>query len=158
MGSTAGSADRRSGLRDSVERWLVHESYRFADVQNAQNHFTFVLNRAGSFENRLEVFHPVQQGGDVLVIGCLIPLKNNQNARYLKLNGQQRENFAAKVADYCRSIRAINKNRTEDGRLIIGVYAVMDDEGTFNQNEFVQTLVRVAEMGDEVTRFVLKTF
>ena len=144
-------------LRDNVERWLIHENYKFTEVKNEENHFTITIRHTGSFGNQIEVFSPKQQNS-VLVIGSLVPLKNNQNARYLKLNDTQKENFAKKVDDYCYSLRAINRMRTEDGKLIVGAYAVLDNEEKFNQQDFTETLIQVAEMGDKVTQFLLKTF
>ena len=143
-------------LRDSVERWLVHESYRFYQTENEENDFTLTVKHAGSFGNRIEVFSPRQQNV-VLVVGSLVPLKNSQNARYQRLNHAQRASFAKRVDDYCHSIRAISRTRMEDGKPVFGVYVVLDDEERFNQNDFSEAMIRVAEMGDMVSRFLVKT-
>ncbi len=144
-------------LRDSVERWLVHESYRFSQIQNDGNNFTLTVKHAGSFGNQIEVFSPRRQNV-VLVVGSLVPLANRQNARYQKLNHAQRESIARKIGDYCHSIRAINRMMLEDGKMTVGAYAVLDDEEKLNQHDFADTMIRVAKMGDRMARFLLKTF
>ena len=144
-------------LRDGVERWLVHESYRFSYLKTVENHFTIRIKQSDSFAGQMEVFCPIQQT-TALVIGIQIPLKNTQNARYRKLNRAQKKVFVEKIEGYCRSIRAISRMSKNNGVLTVGIYAVLDDKERFNQHDFSNTLNRVAEMGDQVARFLIKTF
>ena len=44
-----------------------------------------------------------------LLVGSKVIMKNNQIARYLGFNEEEKEKFEKKVADYCYSIQAINK-------------------------------------------------
>ncbi|MDX1533702.1 MAG: DUF2299 family protein, partial [Nitrosopumilaceae archaeon] len=93
-------------LRDNVERWLTHENYKFKDVTTDEDSFRVLIKHTGSFGNNLEIFEPKNQP-NVLVLGAKCPLKNNQNARYLRLSEAEQERFEKKVADYCYSIQAI---------------------------------------------------
>lgn len=145
-----------SRLQDHVERWLIHENYKFSNLKD-DNVFTISIKHGGGFGNQIKVFQPPQLP-TVLVLGSLVPLKNNQNARYLQLNDTQKQNFAKKVEDYCQTIKAINKMSLEDGKLVVGVFVVIDKEERFNQQDFIETMATVAEMGDKVNQFLLKTF
>ena len=142
-------------LQRDVERWLTHENYRFSHRENDRNVFTVQIRHAGSFGHQIEVFQPVQQSV-ALVVGSMVPLRNNQHTRYLRLVELRRGRFEKNVADYCRSIGAIGRVMHESGRIIVGVYGVIDDEERFNQQDLTDTLTRVAEMGDMVARFLIR--
>ncbi len=144
-------------LMDSVERWLVHENYSFKNAKTDEDSFRVLIRHIGSFGNRLEIFEPKTQPG-VLVLGAKCPLKNNQNARYLKLTDSEKENFEEKVADYCQSIQAICKFSDEDGKKLVGVYAVLDKKEQLNQGDFGDAIKRVAEMSDKTAHYLMKTF
>ncbi len=146
-----------SRLQNNVERWLVHESYKFSNLKNDANHFTIAIKQTGSTMDGVEIFCPRQQN-TVLVIGASIFLKNNQNSRYLKLNDTQKKNFEKRIEDYCYSIKAIGNIQHTDGKLAVGAYIVLDDESSFNQHDFADALDQVSEMGDKIDRFLLKTF
>ena len=144
-------------LQDNVERWLTHENYKFKDVTTDEDSFRVLIKHAGSFGNNLEIFEPKNQP-NVLVLGAKCPLKNNQNARYLKLTESEQERFEKKVADYCYSIQAIHRFLDENGKKIVGVYAVLDKEEHLNQVDFTQTIQKVVEMSDKTTQYLTKTF
>ncbi len=143
--------------RISVERWLIHENYKFSDIKNEENNFQIVIKHTGSFGTPIEIFQPKNQP-DVLVVGGKIPLKNKQNARYLNLNEIEKENFEKKVGDFCNSIQAIHKFLDEDGKKIVGVYGVLDDEKKFNQQDFANIIQQVIEMSEKTNQFLMKTF
>ncbi len=146
-----------SRLRDSVERWLIHEGLSFEDVKNPENTFQILVKHAGQTGIPIEIFEPKGQPG-ILVIGAKVVMKNNQIVRYLGFNQQEKENFEKKVADYCYSIQAINKNITEDGKQKIGVYVVLDDKENINQQTVFDAIESVSEKHEKTSRFLLKTF
>ena len=144
-------------LRDNVERWLTHENYSFKDTKTDEDIFRVSIKHVGSFGNNLEIFEPKNQP-NILVLGAKCPLKNNQNARYLRLTDAERENFEKKVADYCYSIQAIHRFLDENGKKIVGVYAVLDKEEQLNQVDFGETMQKVIDMSDKTTQYLMKTF
>jgi hypothetical protein len=144
-------------LRDNVERWLIHENYSFKETPSKEDNFKMSIKHVGSFGNMLEIFEPKKQP-NVIVIGAKSPLKNNQNARYLKLNKEEQKRFEKKVADFCYSIQAIHKFVNEDGKRMVGVYAVLDKEEQLTQGFFLETLQKVIEMSDKTTQYLMKTF
>ncbi|KAF6247618.1 MAG: DUF2299 family protein [Nitrosopumilus sp.] len=146
-----------SRLRDSVERWLIHEGLSFEDVKNPENTFQILVKHAGQTGIPIEIFEPKGQPG-ILVIGAKVVMKNNQIVRYLGFNQQEKENFEKKVSDYCYSIQAINKNITEDGKQKIGVYVVLDDKENINQQTVFDAIESVSEKHEKTSRFLLKTF
>ncbi len=144
-------------LRNNVERWLIHENYKFSNKKNDDTTFCTVIKHVGSFGTPIEIFEPKNQLG-VLVLGGKIFLKNNQTLRYNKLTNAEREEFHRSVKEYCNSIYAINKIFKEDGKVVIGVYVVLDKVERFTQQLVVDTMAKIIEMSEKVTRFVLKTF
>ncbi|AJW70968.1 DUF2299 family protein [Nitrosopumilus adriaticus] len=146
-----------SRLRDSVERWLIHEGLSFEEVKNPENTFQILVKHAGQTGIPIEIFEPKGQQG-ILVIGAKVIMKNNQIVRYLGFNEQEKENFEKKVADYCYSIQAINKIITEDGKQKIGVYVVLDDKENINQQTVFDAIESVSEKHEKTSRFLLKTF
>ena len=144
-------------LRNNVERWLVHENYKFSNKKNDDATFCSVIKNVGTFGTPIEIFEPKNQLG-VLVLGGKVILKNNQTLRYNKLNESEKENFHDSVKDYCNSIYAISKVFKEDGKVVVGVYVVLDKVEQFTQQVVIDSIAKVNEMGDKVTRFVLKTF
>ncbi len=144
-------------LRNNVERWLIHENYKFSNKKNDDTTFCTVIKHVGSFGTPIEIFEPKNQLG-VLVLGGKIFLKNNQTLRYNKLTNAEREKFHRSVKEYCNSIYAVNKIFKEDGKVVIGVYVVLDKVERFTQQLVVDTMAKIIEMSEKVTRFVLKTF
>ena len=144
-------------LRDSIERWLIHENYKFTNKKNENATFSLVLKNVGSFGIPLEIFEPKKQSG-VLVIGGKVFFKNNQTLRYNKLTDSEHEKFHDSVKDYCDSIYAISKIFKEDGKVVIQVFVVLDKVERFTQELVIETINKVIEMGEKVNRFVLKTF
>lgn len=144
-------------LRNNVERWLVHENYKFSNKKTDDNTFCNVIKNVGSYGIPIEIFEPKNQPG-VLVVGGKIFFKNNQTLRYNKLTDVEREKFHGSVKDFCDSIYAIHKIFKEDGKVVIGVYVVLDKVERFTQQLVMDTISQVNEMSDKVTRFVLKTF
>ena len=146
-----------SRMRDNVERWLIHGGLSFEDIKNPENTFQILVKHAGPAGVPVEVFEPKAQQG-VLVIGSKVVMKNNQIARYLGFNDEEKQRFEKKVADYCYSIQAINRNVTEDGKQKIGVYVVLDKEENINQQGVFDAMDRVSEMHEKTARFLMKTF
>lgn len=144
-------------LRDNVERWLIHENYKFSNKKNEDSTFCMVLRNVGSFGTPVEIFEPKKQSG-VLVIGGKTFFKNNQTLRYNKLSDSEREKFHSSVKDYCDSIYAIHKIFKEDGKVVIEVFVVLDNVERFTQELVIDTISKVIEMSEKVNRFVLKTF
>ena len=94
-------------LRESVERWLIHENYTFQELRSSQDKFKFVIKNVDALGNNLEIFEPNQQL-NILVIGIKIPLKNNQMVRFLKLNKIEKENFEQKITNFCQLLYYIH--------------------------------------------------
>ncbi|MCV0367424.1 MAG: DUF2299 domain-containing protein [Nitrosopumilus sp.] len=146
-----------SRLRDNVERWLIHKGLSFEEIKSAENSFQILAKHAGQADIPVEIFEPKGQPG-ILVIGAKVVMKNNQIARYLGFNAQEKENFEKKVTDFCHSIQAINKIITEDGKQKIGVYVVLDDKENINQQTVFDAIDSVSEKHEKTSRFLLKTF
>ena len=144
-------------LRNNVERWLVHENYKFSNKKNDDATFCSVIKNVGTFGTPIEIFEPKNQLG-VLVFGGKVFFKNNHTLRYNKLTESERENFHDSVKNYCDSIYAISKVFKEDGKVVVGVYVVLDKIEQFTQELVIDTIGKVNEMGEKVNRFILKTF
>ena len=143
-----------SKMRDNVERWLIHSELPFEDAKSNENIFQILVKHAGI---PLEIFEPKTQTG-VLVIGSKVVMKNSQIARYLRFSKEEKERFEKRVADYCYLIEAVNKNTTEEGRLKIGVYVVLEKDKDINQQVVFDAMSRVSEMHEKTARYLIKTF
>ena len=146
-----------SKMRDNIERWLTHEGHSFEEIKNTENSFQILVKHAGQYGIPTEIFEPKAQPG-ILVIGAKIIMKNNQIARYLGFNEEEKEKFKKRVSDYCNSIHAINKMITEDGKQKIGIYFVLDDKENINQQTVFDAMDKVSEMHEKTARFLMKTF
>ena len=146
-----------SKMRDNVERWLIHEGLSFEGVKSDENVFQILVKHAGKFGVPVEIFEPKAQMG-ILVLGSKVIMKNNQIARYMGFNDDEKEKFGKKVSDFCYSIQAISKIITEDGKQKVGVYVVLDDKENINQQTMLDALNSVSEKHDKTARFLLKTF
>jgi hypothetical protein len=146
-----------SKIKDSVERWLIHESYSFESIKNPENSFHFLVKHAGRYGIPVEIFEPKSQPG-VIVIGAKAIMKNNQIARYLGFNDEEKVKFEKKIVDFCDSIQAINRVMTEDGKKKVGVFVVLDSKENINQQMIFDAIDRVSEMHEKTARFLMKTF
>lgn len=146
-----------SKIKDSIERWLIHESHAFESIKNPENNFQFLVKHAGPYGIPVDIFEPKSQPG-VIVIGAKVIMKNNQIARYLGFNKQEKENFEKKVKDFCNSIQAINRIIAEDGKKKIGVFVVLDDKVNITQQTVFEAINRVAELHEKTAYFLMKTF
>ena len=146
-----------SKMRDNVERWLTHEGLSFEETKNPENTFQILVKHAGQYGIPEEIFEPKAQPG-IIVIGAKVIMKNNQIARYLGFNDEEKGKFEKKVSDFCYSIQAINKIITEDGKQKIGIYVVLDDKENINQQTVFDAMDRVSEMHEKTSRFLMKTF
>ncbi len=144
-------------LRDDIERWLTHKSLTFTENKNDTNSFHFKIKYADEFGMQFEIFEPKRQPG-VLVIGAKVTMNNNQNARYLAFSKEEKELFETKITEYCKTIRAINRNTMENGRYRIGIYVVLDKPDDINQQSVFDAMDDASKMHEKVTRFMLKTF
>ena len=146
-----------SKMRDNVERWLTHEGLSFEETKNPENTFQILVKHAGQYGIQTEIFEPKAQPG-IIVIGAKVIMKNNQIARYLGFNEEEKKKFEKRVSDFCYSIQAINKIITEDGKQKIGIYVVLDDKENINQQTVFDAMDRVSEMHEKTSRFLMKKF
>ncbi|HUU48307.1 MAG TPA: DUF2299 family protein [Nitrosopumilaceae archaeon] len=144
-------------MRDSIERWLIHESHSFEFIKNTENSFHIRVKHAGKEGSPIEIFEPKKQPG-IIVIGSKVEMKNKQIARFLGFSPEEKERFEKKVGDYCYSIQAVHKIIEEDGKQKIGVYAILDDKVEINQQSLLEAVDRVSQMHEKTARFLLKTF
>ncbi|MDH3277446.1 MAG: DUF2299 domain-containing protein [Nitrosopumilus sp.] len=144
-------------MKDSIERWLIHESHSFEFIKNSENSFHIMVKHAGKEGVPVEIFEPKKQPG-IIVIGSKVIMKNNQIARFLGFNQEEKERFEKKIGDYCYSIQAIHKIIEEDGKQKIGVYVILDDKIDINQQTLFEAVDRVSQMHEKTARFLLKTF
>lgn len=146
-----------SQLRNNVERWLIHENYSFKDIKSNEDSFRIRIKDIGSFNIPIEIFEPKAQS-NVLVLGGKVFLRNPQTARYNKLTDSEQEKFKNSVKDFCDSIRAIHKIFKEDGKVVIGIYLVLDKIERFTQENVLEALGKVTEMSEKTYQFINKTF
>ena len=146
-----------NNLRDSVERWLVHENYSFKAVKSDESTFRILIKDIGSFRIPIEIFEPKKQLG-VIVLSGKVFLRNPQTARYNKLTDSEQEKFKNLVKGFCDSIHAIHKIFKEDGKVAIGVYLVLDNVEKFTQEVVHYALGQVTEMSEKTYQFITKTF
>lgn len=144
-------------LRDNVERWLIHENYRFKNVKNDENSFCLRIKDVGSFGIPIEIFEPKKQPG-VLILGGKVFFRNPQTARYLKLTEAEQEKFKNSVKNFCDSIQTIHKIFREDGKVVIGIYVVLDKVEKFTQDIVLNSLGQVIENSEKTSQFIGKTF
>lgn len=144
-------------LRNNVERWLIHENYSFKDIKSNEDSFRIRIKDIGSFNIPIEIFEPKAQS-NVLVLGGKVFLRNPQTARYNKLTDSEQEKFKNSVKDFCDSIRAIHKIFKEDGKVVIGIYLVLDKIERFTQENVLEALGKVTEMSEKTYQFINKTF
>ena len=145
------------GLRDSVERWLIHENYSFKKTESNDSSFKFLINNGDALGNNIEIFEPGQQE-NILVVGIKVEFKTKLIRRFLELNENEQEKIKSKIADFCYSIKAVNKFLDEDGKKKVGVYIILDKQEQLNQPFFMETLQNLTEMSEKTNRFLIKAF
>ncbi|MBC8501701.1 MAG: DUF2299 domain-containing protein [Nitrosopumilus sp.] len=146
-----------SRMRDSVERWLIHESLSFNSVKSEENSFQILVKHAGQYGIPVDIFEPKAQLG-ILVVGAKVEMKNNQIIRYRGFTDEEKSKFSDKLSDFCNSIEAISKIITEDGKQKIAVYVVLDDKENINQQTMLDAIDSLSEKHERTSRFLLKTF
>ena len=146
-----------SRMRDSVERWLIHESLSFSSVKSEENSFQILVKHAGQYGIPVDIFEPKAQLG-ILVVGAKVDMKNNQIIRYRGFTDEEKSKFSDKLSDFCNSIEAISKIITEDGKQKIAVYVVLDDKENINQQTMLDAIDSLSEKHERTSRFLLKTF
>jgi len=146
-----------SKMKDNVERWMIHESHSFEIIKNPENSFQILVKHAGPYGIPVEIFEPKSQPG-VIIIGAKVIMKNNQIARYLTFNNDEKIKFEIKINEFCKSILAINKIIPEDGKQKVGVFVVLDDKENINQQTVFDAIERVSKMYEKTSRFLMKTF
>jgi len=144
-------------MRDNVERWLIHDNYSFEFIKTPENRFHIVIKHAGTSGIPIEIFEPKGQPG-IIVIGTKIIMKDNQIARHLTFSEDEKTKFEIKINEFCKSIQAINKIITEDGKQKVGVFVVLDDKENINQQTVFEAIERVSKMYEKTSRFLMKTF
>ena len=145
------------GLRVSVQRWLIHENYSFKKTESYDSSFKFLINNGDGLGNNIEIFEPSQQE-NVLVVGVKVEFKTKLIRRFLELNENEQEKIKSKIADFCYSIKAVNKFLDEDGKKKVGVYIILDKQEQLNQPFFMETLQNLTEMSEKTNRFLIKAF
>ena len=143
------------GLRDNVERWLIHENYSFKKTKSDDTNFKFLINNGDGLGNNIEIFEPGQQE-NILVVGIKVEFKTKLIRRFLELNENEQEKIKSKIADFCYSIKAVHKFLDEDGKKKVGVYIVLDKQEQLNQPSFFKTLQEITEMSEKTNRFLIK--
>lgn len=146
-----------SKMQDNVERWLIHESHSFESIKTPENNYHLLVKHAGKYGIPIEIFEPKSQP-EVIVIGAKVIMKNNQIARYLGFNDDEKAQFEKKVANFCNSIQAINKMITEEGKQKVEVFVVLDDKENISQQTVFDAIDLVSEMHEKTARFLMKTF
>ena len=144
-----------SRLRDSVERWLVHENYEYQQVKSNDSSFKILIKNSDGLGNNTEVFEPEGQE-NILVVGIKLALKTKQQIRFRELNETEQENYKKKIDDFCYSIKAVHKFLDEDGKKIVGIYIVLDKQEQLNQPSFFKTLEEITKMSEKTNRFLIK--
>jgi len=144
-----------SRLRDSVERWLVHENYEFHQVKSDDESFKILIKNSDGLGNDTEVFEPKGQE-NILVVGIKLALKTKQQIRFRELNETEQENYKKKIDDFCYSIKAVHKFLDEDGKKMVGIYIVLDKQEQLNQPSFFKTLEEITKMSEKTNRFLIK--
>ena len=144
-------------LRDSVERWLIHENYPFKETKSKDSTFKILIKNGDGLGNDIEVFEPEQQQ-NILVIGVKVSFHHKLIRRFLELNENEQEKIKSKIADFCYSIKAVYKFLDEDGKKKAGVYIILDKPGQLNQPFFLKTLQEITEISEKTNRFLIKAF
>ena len=144
-------------LRDSVERWLIHENYPFKETKSKDSTFKILIKNGDGLGNDIEVFEPKQQQ-NILVIGVKVSFHHKLIRRFLELNESEQEKIKSKIADFCYSIKAVYKFLDEDGKKKAGVYIVLDKPEQLNQPFFLKTLQEITEISEKTNRFLIKAF
>ena len=145
-----------SGLRDSVERWLIHENYSYIESKS-DDIFKIIIKNGDGLGNNIEVFEPNGQE-NILVIGVRLSFHHKLIRRFLELNESEQEKIKNKMADFCYSIKAVHKFLDENGKKMLGIYIVLDKPEHHNQPFFIKTLQKIVEMSEKTNRFLIKAF
>jgi len=146
-----------SGLKDSVERWLIHENYPFKLSDTDDASFKMLIKNGDGLGNNIEVFEPKDQE-NILVIGVKVSFHHKLIRRFLELNEAEQEKIKTKIADFCYSIKAVHKFLDENGKKMVGIYIVLDKSEQLNQPFFNKTLEEITEMSEKTNRFLIKAF
>ena len=146
-----------SGLKDSVERWLIHENYPFKLSDTDDASFKMLIKNGDGLGNNIEVFEPKDQE-NILVIGVKVSFHHKLIRRFLELNKAEQEKIKTKIADFCYSIKAVHKFLDENGKKMVGIYIVLDKSEQLNQPFFNKTLEEITEMSEKTNRFLIKAF
>ena len=145
-----------SRLEESVERWLIHSDHKFSRIDTPHN-FAYSIEYEYAPGDSLVIFHPKQKRV-ALVIGSAVLLSNFQNYRYLSLSDAEKKSMTDRIKEYCKSIGAISKSASENGKLVTWVYTVVDDEELFNQQGLMDAMAATAEMGEDLRGFLHRIF
>ena len=146
-----------SGLKDSVERWLIHENYPFKLSDTDDASFKMLIKNGDGLGNNIEVFEPKDQE-NILVIGVKVSFHHKLIRRFLELNEDEQEKIKTKIADFCYSIKAVHKFLDENGKKMVGIYIVLDKSEQLNQPFFNKTLEEITEISEKTNRFLIKAF
>ena len=76
----------------------------------------------------------------------------------MKLNEQEQQKFKNSVKDFCDSIRTVHRIFREDGKVVVGVYVVLDKVERFTQQIMLDAINQVLEMSEKTNQFIMKTF
>ena len=146
-----------SGLRDNVERWLIHENYPFKSSTSDDTSFKILIKNGDGLGNNIEVFEPKGQE-NILVTGVKVSFHHKLIRRFMELNQSEQEKIKTKISDFCYSIKAVYRFLDENGKKIVGIYIILDKPENLNQPFFIKTLQEIVEMSEKTNRFLIKAF
>ena len=66
--------------------------------------------------------------------------------------------FKNSVKNFCDSIQTVHKIFREDGKVVLGIYVVLDKVEKFTQDVVLNSLDQVIEKSEKTSQFIGKTF
>ena len=81
-----------------------------------------------------------------------------QTTLRIKRNEQEQQKFKNSVKGFCDSIRIVHRIFREDGKVVVGVYVVLDKVERFTQQIMLDAINQVLEMSEKTNQFIMKTF
>ncbi len=144
-------------IQNNVERWLVHEGLKFKYQKHDDATFKVIISGPPEIQDiDTEIFEPASQQG-VIVVGKRCPFKTTQNQRYLNMTQDEQQKIQDRIAKYCDSVGAVHRFMMDNGRVMVGVYIVIDSQEMQNQSYFSESLRQTIQMADSVKEYMRRT-